>query len=148
MFDLLKTVANAGRALGFGDKEDTEANREIVEKELRGTGLDGADKVGVEVAGDTIVLKGDGVSQEVKEKLMMAAANIKGVAAVQDKLAPADKSAAGQFHTVVSGDTLGAIAQKYLGKASAYPVIFEANKPMLDNPDRIYPGQLLRIPAK
>jgi len=52
-----------------------------------------------------------------------------------------------QFHTVVSGDTLGKIAKKYYGNAMKYPVIFEANKPMLAHPDKIYPGQVLRIPA-
>lgn len=51
------------------------------------------------------------------------------------------------FHTVKKGETLGAIAQHYLGKASRYPEIFEANRPMLSDPDKIYPGQTLRIPA-
>ena len=51
------------------------------------------------------------------------------------------------FHTVASGDTLSAIARKVYGDANKYPVIFEANKPMLSNPDKIYPGQVLRIPA-
>ena len=52
------------------------------------------------------------------------------------------------FHTVVKGDTLSAIAKKTLGNANRYPEIFEANKPMLTHPDKIYPGQVLRIPAK
>ena len=47
---------------------------------------------------------------------------------------------------MVSGDTLGAIAKKHYGNASKYPVIFEANKPMLTDPNLIYPGQVLRIP--
>ena len=51
-----------------------------------------------------------------------------------------------QFHTVVSGDTLGKIAKEFYGNAMKYPVIFEANKPMLSHPDKIYPGQVLRIP--
>jgi nucleoid-associated protein YgaU len=52
------------------------------------------------------------------------------------------------FHTVVKGDTLSAIAKKTLGNANRYPEIFEANKPMLKHPDKIYPGQMLRIPKK
>ncbi|GAA4935656.1 hypothetical protein GCM10023314_04980 [Algibacter agarivorans] len=52
-----------------------------------------------------------------------------------------------QFHTVVSEDTLGKIAKTYYGNAMKYPVIFEANKPMLTDPDKIYLGQGLRIPA-
>ena len=50
------------------------------------------------------------------------------------------------FYTVKKGDTLSAIAKATLGKASLYPAIFEANKPMLSHPDKIYPGQKLRIP--
>ena len=52
-----------------------------------------------------------------------------------------------QTYTVQSGDTLSAIAKKFYGDANKYPVIFEANKPMLTHPDKIYPGQKLRIPA-
>ena len=51
-----------------------------------------------------------------------------------------------QYHDVVRGDTLSAIAKKFYGDANKYPVIFEANKPMLSHPDKIYPGQKLRIP--
>jgi len=53
-----------------------------------------------------------------------------------------------QWHTVVRGDTLSAIAKKFYGDANKYPVIFEANKPMLSHPDKIYPGQMLRIPPQ
>ena len=60
--------------------------------------------------------------------------------------APADAADAPVFHTVKKGETLGEIAQQYLGKASRYPEIFEANRPMLSDPDKIYPGQTLRIP--
>ena len=56
-------------------------------------------------------------------------------------------TAGGRQHTVVSGDTLSKIAKTMYGDAMKYPVIFEANKPMLKHPDKIYPGQLLRIPA-
>lgn len=51
------------------------------------------------------------------------------------------------FYTVKSGDTLGAIAKAHYGDAGKYPVIFEANKPMLKDPNKIFPGQTLRIPA-
>jgi nucleoid-associated protein YgaU len=52
-----------------------------------------------------------------------------------------------QYYTVVSGDNLWKIAEKYYGNGSKNDVIFEANKPMLKSPDKIYPGQVLRIPA-
>ena len=47
-----------------------------------------------------------------------------------------------------TGDTLSKIAKEMYGDANKYPVIFEANKPMLKDPDKIYPGQVLRIPAE
>jgi nucleoid-associated protein YgaU len=50
------------------------------------------------------------------------------------------------FYTVQRGDTLSKIAREHYGNASKYPVIFEANQPMLREPDKIYPGQKLRIP--
>lgn len=107
-----------------------------------------------------------------KEKAILAAGNIKGVEKVDDRIKvgtpPARQQAAqggetpataeeapepdneeqpsSRFHTVQSGDTLSKIAGEYYGSASKYTVIFEANKPMLSSPDRIYPGQVLRIP--
>lgn len=56
--------------------------------------------------------------------------------------------AASQFYTVKSGDTLSRIAKEFYGEANKYPQIFEANKPMLKDPDKIYPGQMLRIPPE
>ena len=83
-----------------------------------------------------------GVSQEIREKVMLAVGNVAGVAAVED-----DGDGEGTvFHTVESGDTLSAIAKKTLGNANRYNEIFEANRPMLSHPDKIYPGQVLRIP--
>ena len=49
-------------------------------------------------------------------------------------------------YTVKAGDTLGAIAKDQLGSANAYMKIFEANKDQLTDPDKIKPGQVLRIP--
>ncbi len=54
---------------------------------------------------------------------------------------------ASRTYTVKKGDTLSAIAKETLGNANKYPLIFEANKPMLKDPDKIYPGQVLRIPV-
>ena len=53
-----------------------------------------------------------------------------------------------QYYTVVSGDTLSKISRQYYGDANKYMRIFGANKPMLTSPDKIYPGQKLRIPPQ
>ena len=50
-------------------------------------------------------------------------------------------------YTVKAGDTLSAIAKEELGSASAYMKIFEANRDQLSDPDKIKPGQVLKIPA-
>ncbi len=60
--------------------------------------------------------------------------------------APADDNPYTQTHVVASGDTLGKIAQKYYGDASLYTQIFEANRDVLKDPNKIFPGQKLRIP--
>ena len=67
------------------------------------------------------------------------------MAEVEDEVEATD-AAEPVFYTVKKGDTLSEIAQATLGKASKYHAIFEANKPMLTHPDKIYPGQVLRIP--
>jgi nucleoid-associated protein YgaU len=67
--------------------------------------------------------------------------------AVNDMLVVSAPEPESQWHTVVSGDNLSKIAKKFYGDANKYPLIFEANKPMLKHPDKIYPGQLLRIPG-
>ena len=69
-----------------------------------------------------------------------------GVGAVNDMLTVRAPEPESQWHTVVSGDNLSKIAKKFYGDPNKYPVIFEANKPMLKHPDKIYPGQVLRIP--
>ena len=87
-------------------------------------------------------------SQETREKIVLCCGNVQHVAGVVDEIqcsAPADEC---QYHTVSRGDTLSAIAKQFYGNANAYMQIFEANKPMLSHPDKIYPGQNLRIPPK
>ena len=65
---------------------------------------------------------------------------------VDPQAAPASAAPAVRTYTVKGGDTLSKIAQEFYGDAKQYMKIFEANKPMLTHPDKIYPGQLLRIP--
>jgi nucleoid-associated protein YgaU len=97
-------------------------------------------------ASGTVTVAGVAADQTTKEKVVLCCGNVESVAAVNDMLtvaAPADPS---KYYTVVKGDTLSKIAKEFYGNANKYPVIFEANKPMLTHPDKIYPGQLLRIP--
>jgi nucleoid-associated protein YgaU len=95
-----------------------------------------------------VKLKGKAASQAEKEKVILAVGNVAGVAKVEEAIETPEPAAEPVFHTVVKGDTLWKISEKYLGKGTRYQEIFEANRPMLSDPDKIYPGQMLRIPAK
>ena len=66
----------------------------------------------------------------------------------RERLRERRRKRASVFYTVVSGDTLSKIAREHYGDAAAWPAVFEANTPMLKNPDLIYPGQVLRIPSQ
>lgn len=101
------------------------------------------------VEGDKLTLTGEVASQEEKEKIILAAGNIEGVGSVDDQLtvaAGAPAVAAAKFVTVEKGDTLSAISKRVYGDPNKYQKIFDANKPMLKDVNKIYPGQVLRIP--
>jgi nucleoid-associated protein YgaU len=97
-------------------------------------------------ASSAVTVSGVAADQATKEKILLCCGNVTGVGQVNDLLTVSEPADESQYHTVVRGDTLSAIAKKFYGNANAYPKIFEANKPMLTHPDKIYPGQLLRIP--
>ncbi len=152
---LFSFIKDAGANLfGIGKTTAQEAAEAAAAKEtkLEGTikalGFNVKDLV-LKVNDDTVVITGEAESQEVREKVILVAGNVAGIAAVDDQMTVAPAKAeepVAQFHTVVRGDTLSKIAKKFYGNAMKYPVIFEANKPMLTHPDKIYPGQVLRIP--
>lgn len=97
--------------------------------------------------GDTVTIQGEVEKQEDAEKIALTVGNVEGVLAVDNQMTAAEPQDESQYHTVASGDSLSKIAQQYYGDMMKYPMIFEANKPMLSDPDKIYPGQVLRIPA-
>ena len=119
--------------------------RYIASQGLKADGLD----VKYDGATQTVTVMGVTPDQETKEKIVLCCGNVASVAKVNDLLTVA--SGGGQeskYREVKSGDTLSKIAKEEYGDANAYMKIFEANKPMLSNPDKIYPGQKLRIPPK
>jgi nucleoid-associated protein YgaU len=109
--------------------------------------VDGLD-VAFDAPSATVTVAGVVADQATKEKVLLCCGNVSGVSAVNDMLTVSAPEPESQWHSVASGDNLSKIAKKFYGDANKYPVIFEANKPMLKHPDKIYPGQLLRIPAQ
>ena len=149
------TVASAGSAAAPAAPSQTDVaalNQKageaiaayIQEQKLGIQGL----QVDFDGASGTVTLRGQAPSQEASEKAVLCCGNVQSVAAVDNQLQVAQAAAAAQYHDVQKGDTLSAISKKYYGDANKYNAIFEANKPMLTHPDKIYPGQKLRIPAQ
>jgi len=102
-----------------------------------------------DVASGTAKVYGVAKDQAAREKAVLAAGNVEGVQKVDDQMTVEVSSAPpAQYYTVVKGDTLSKIAKHFYGDANAYNAIFEANTPMLKHPDKIYPGQNLRIPPR
>ena len=165
IFDFVKSV---GKKLGIGDEEEA-PDAESLKKELDSFDL-GTNDVKVEVVGDKAVLKGVVSDQSVFEKAVVAVGNTLGISKVEAselkvvapdsglKLNPhvdmtelvkaSIPASQPVFHEVKKGENLWKIAEAHYGKGKGakYTVIFEANKPMLSDPDKIYPGQVLRIP--
>jgi nucleoid-associated protein YgaU len=122
---------------------------QAIEKYIASQGLkaDGLD-VKYDGASQTVTVSGVAPDQATKEKIVLCCGNVAAVAKVNDMLTVAQGGTPeSTYREVKSGDTLSKIAKEAYGDANAYMKIFEANKPMLKDPNKIYPGQMLRIPA-
>lgn len=104
------------------------------------------ENLSINVTEDKVTIGGKTESQATREKVILVVGNVEGIATVEDNIEVVKKEPEAQFYEVKSGDSLSKIAKEFYGDAMKYPVIFEANKPMLTDPDKIYPGQSLRIP--
>jgi nucleoid-associated protein YgaU len=158
LFDFVK---DAGEALFGGDEEKQpdpgvrtlEKARADKETSERLTQFVTSMSMGVEsfearYIDGTVTLKGKVASQADREKVVLLVGNTQGVGRVDDQMILEKPEPEATMYTVQSGDTLSKIAKAHYGNAGKYMAIFEANQPMLKNPDRIYPGQVLRIPTE
>lgn len=104
----------------------------------------------ISVRGDEVTITGKASDVAEREKAILVIGNTKGVGKVNDQITVASQAPQpqSQFYEVKSGDTLSKIAKQFYGDASKYSAIYDANRPMLKDPDEIYPGQMLRIPQQ
>ena len=164
---LLSFIKDAGEKL-FGSSEAKAAEQEVksaptpenvqamsaaaataIGNYIKANGIDAsALSIKFDASSGAVTVGGTVPDQATKEKVLLCCGNVAGVSAVNDDIVVSSPTPEAQFHTVVSGDTLSKIAKKFYGDANKYPTIFEANKPMLSHPDKIYPGQMLRIPPQ
>ncbi len=100
-----------------------------------------------EAASETVTVSGVAQDQNTREKVVLCCGNVANVTKVNDLMTVSNPEPESQMYTVVKGDNLSKISKQFYGTPNKYPQIFEANKPMLTHPDKIYPGQVLRIPA-
>ncbi len=98
-------------------------------------------------ASATVTVSGAVADQETHEKIVLCCGNVHSVEHVDDRITVDAAADEAQYYTVQSGDTLSKISKDMYGDANRYNEIFEANRPMLASPDKIYPGQMLRVPA-
>ena len=103
-------------------------------------------QVSFDAPSGTVTVEGVAPDQATKEKVVLCCGNVASVTSVKDLMTVSDSSAESQMYVVKSGDNLSKISNEFYGTPNKYPQIFEANKPMLTSPDKIYPGQVLRIP--
>ena len=145
LFDFL---ADTGKKL-FGKEDDAaEKIRQDIEADNPGV-----QNLGVDYQGGVVTLSGNADSTAAMEKAVLMAGNVKGVTEVKAdamQVPPAPEEVEQQekveYYVIQSGDTLSALAKKYYGNAGDYPRIFEANREVIKDADKIYPGQKIRIP--
>lgn len=153
IFDFIK---DAGEKIGIGkDEPAPDANEELDELKkanmlhriVTGMKLPITD-LKVEFDDGVATVHGTAETQQAREQAILFCGNVNGVARVDDRMVVVAPEPEAQFYTVKSGDSLSKIAKEVYGDAMKYTDLFEANTPMLKNPDMIYPGQVLRIPAQ
>lgn len=153
---LISFIKNAGEKL-FGKSEAVKEpdKAALIMNHLQSFGFD-TSGIQARVEGETVILSGKTDTIANKNRMIVTAGNVEGISKVEDRImvlppgneipVPEPAEPEKQFYTVVPGDTLSKIAKQFYGNANKYPVIFEANTPMLKHPDKIYPGQMLVIP--
>jgi len=139
---LLSFAKSIGKKLFHREEEASEKIAAYIEEDNPGV-----DNLSVEVENGVASLSGEANSAEALEKAVLMAGNIEGISEVKfDNLTAPAAEIKIEYYEIVSGDTLSGIAKKFYGNGSLYMRIFEANREVIKDPDKIYVGQKIRIP--
>lgn len=161
---LFKFIKSAGTKIFGADKNSRESSVKVageeekseeIENERAARKLEGTirdlslkvENLKITIKNEMAKISGKAIDQATREKVILVVGNVEGISQVEDNMEVENKEPEAVFHTVERGDSLSKIAKEHYGSANKYQIIFEANKPMLTDPDKIYPGQVLRIPA-
>ena len=139
---LLSFAKNIGKKLFHREEDASEKIAAYIEEDNPGVS-----NLHVIVENGVASISGEARSREALEKAVLMAGNVDGISEVKyDALNAPAAEVQVEYYEIVSGDTLSGISRKYYGKGSAYMRIFEANKEVIKDPDKIYVGQKIRIP--
>lgn len=142
----MRAQAAERRSAAAAEKRSELKKSVELEQYVRKMGLD-VQMLDIRFDDGTAYIDGEAADAATKDRVILAVGNTDGVEKVDEQITIAkDDGSESEMYVVEEGDTLWAIATATLGDGNKYPEIFEANKPMLDDPDKIYPGQVLRIP--
>ncbi len=137
---LIKTPAKSSTA-----EELRTAKLNLLKTIAQDTGVK-VEQLELNIDEDKVTVYGQVERQADREKLILALGNVNGISTVDDRISVTNPEPESIFYEVKKGDSLSKIAKAHYGNAMKYMEIFEANKPMLKDPNMIYPGQMLRIP--
>ena len=140
-FDFFK---GAGKKL-LGKGDDSAAVKAEIESNSETMPIEDLDVV---VDGETVVLKGKATTAADRAKAALIAGNIEGVSKVdfEEVVVDEPEELTDLYYEIQKGDTLWRIADIYYQDGSRYPEIVEANLEVIKDADKIYPGQMIRIP--
>jgi nucleoid-associated protein YgaU len=145
---LFSFIKGAGSKL-FGGKKEAEKTVELTRQQALAQEIQ---RLGIPInnlsvdLGQSVIVGGETATNANREKIILALGNVEGVSSVDDRIVVTNPEPEAVFYVVQKGDSLSKISKAHYGDPMKYPQIFEANRPMLKDPNEIYPGQTLRIP--
>lgn len=143
---LFDFASDIGKSI-FGSDDEDAGEQLAAHIEADNPGIEALE---VEVDGETAVIRGEAESSDAMEKAVLMAGNALGITSVEAgelTSPPSDAESETQYYEIQSGDSLWKIAAQFYGTGTKHEALFEANREVIQDPNLIFPGQKIRIPA-